>query len=128
MDSTRVLNELKRAARYSTRKALELHFRVFESSRAQQYSSSTRLVYIPRHNLSTARVGYCSDCPLSFIAPSGHETWSYYKVVIKENLTPESYIELVTVDGHDFWVMGFVKFEKASSPLLNNVHDFKGTD
>lgn len=30
--------------------------------------------------LSTARVAFCSDRPLSFTAPSGQETWSYYKV------------------------------------------------
>ncbi|KAE8724969.1 GEM-like protein 5 [Hibiscus syriacus] len=91
--------------------------------------------------LSTARVAFCSDRPLSFTAPSGQETWSYYKVmiplakigavypvVIKENPTPESYIELITVDSHDFWFMGFVKFEKASSQLLNIVQDFKATE
>ncbi|KAE8684927.1 hypothetical protein F3Y22_tig00111105pilonHSYRG00748 [Hibiscus syriacus] len=35
------------AREFSSR--VELHFRVFESSRAQQYSSSTRLFYTPRH-------------------------------------------------------------------------------
>jgi hypothetical protein len=30
--------------------------------------------------LSTARVAFCSDRPLSFIAPSGQEAWCYYKV------------------------------------------------
>uniref|UniRef100_A0A7N0UVH5 GRAM domain-containing protein n=1 Tax=Kalanchoe fedtschenkoi TaxID=63787 RepID=A0A7N0UVH5_KALFE len=30
--------------------------------------------------LSNARVAFCSDRPLSFTAPSGQETWSYYKV------------------------------------------------
>lgn len=30
--------------------------------------------------LSTARLAFCSDRPLSFIAPSGQEAWSYYKV------------------------------------------------
>ncbi|KAG8502136.1 hypothetical protein CXB51_002052 [Gossypium anomalum] len=157
--------------------------------------------------LSTARVAFCSDRPLSFVAPSGQETWTYYKrgliallrgidsfgkslqsiirwvidttlnnrkycprirvlslnstenlegfvtqsrcshsvnprglvmiplsdigtvypVVMKENPASESYIEVVTVDGHDFWFMGFVKFEKASFELLNNVLDFKAT-
>ncbi|KAE8662319.1 GEM-like protein 5 [Hibiscus syriacus] len=70
--------------------------------------------------LSTDRVAFCSDLPLSFSSPSEKKTWSYYKVmipleiigvvypvVIKENLTPYSYIELVTVDGHDFWFTGY---------------------
>lgn len=30
--------------------------------------------------LSTMHVAFCSDRPLSFTAPSGQETWSYYKV------------------------------------------------
>lgn len=30
--------------------------------------------------ISTASVAFCSDRPLSFRAPSGQETWSYYKV------------------------------------------------
>ncbi|KAK8627279.1 hypothetical protein V6N13_134894 [Hibiscus sabdariffa] len=87
--------------------------------------------------LSTARVGFCSDRPLSFAAPSGQETWSYYKVMIplanvgrvnpvvmKEN-PEESYIQIVTVDGHEFWFMGFVNFEKASVHLSNSVQDSK---
>lgn len=32
--------------------------------------------------LSTVRVAFCSDRPLSFPAPSGQVTWSYYKVII----------------------------------------------
>ena len=47
-------------------------------------------------------------------------------VVMKEN-PPESYIQIVTVDGHDFWFMGFVNFEKASFHLLNSMQDFKTT-
>lgn len=31
--------------------------------------------------LSDAHVAFCSDRPLSFTAPSGQETWSYYKVI-----------------------------------------------
>jgi len=87
--------------------------------------------------LSTARVGFCSDRPLSFRAPSGQETWSYYKVtiplasianvnpvVMKEN-PPEKYVHLVTTDMHEFWFMGFVNFEKASHHLLDSVSDFR---
>ncbi|KDP23284.1 hypothetical protein JCGZ_23117 [Jatropha curcas] len=83
--------------------------------------------------LSTARVGFCSDRPLSFRAPSGQETWCYYKlmiplskigqvnpVIMKEN-PPEKYIHIVTVDGHEFWFMGFVNFEKAVHHLLDSV-------
>ncbi|XP_051122089.1 GEM-like protein 5 [Andrographis paniculata] len=87
--------------------------------------------------LSTGRVAFCSDRPLSFRAPSGQETWSYYKVsipvgsvesvapVVMRETPPEKYIHLVTVDGHEFWFMGFVNFEKASHHLLETVSDFR---
>ncbi|XP_030527683.1 GEM-like protein 5 [Rhodamnia argentea] len=87
--------------------------------------------------LSTARAAFCSDRPLSFTAPSGQEAWSYYKVMIplanigtvnpvvmKEN-PPEKYIQIVTADGHDFWFMGFVNFDKASHHLLNSLSEFR---
>lgn len=43
-------------------------------------------------------------------------------VALGEN-PPHKYIQIATVDGHDFWFMGFVHFEKASEHLLNDVSD-----
>lgn len=118
--------------------------------------------------LSTARIAFCSDRPLCFTAPSGQETWSYYKVnkirffnshrsknlftiiwdsyfdylfLIEQVVIPfgnvgsvnpvtmrekssERYIQIVTVDGHDFWFMGFVNYEKASMHLMNSLSEF----
>lgn len=87
--------------------------------------------------LSSTKVAFCSDRPLSFRAPSGQEAWSYYKVaiplanigtinpvVMKEN-PPEMYIQIVTIDGHDFWFMGFVNFEKATHHLLETLSNFR---
>ncbi|KAD3641889.1 hypothetical protein E3N88_31113 [Mikania micrantha] len=86
--------------------------------------------------LSTRRVAFCSDRPLCFTAPSGQETWSYYKVVVPlENIgtvnpvtmrenPSERYIQIVTVDGHDFWFMGFVNYEKATTHLMNSLSEF----
>lgn len=87
--------------------------------------------------LSTAKVGFSSDRPLSFRAPSGQEAWSYYKVLIplpnianvspvvtRENPPQEKYIQIVTIDAHEFWFMGFVNFEKACHSLLESVSDF----
>ncbi|XP_068326662.1 GEM-like protein 5 [Pyrus communis] len=87
--------------------------------------------------LSTARLAFCSDRPLTFTAPSGQATWSYYKVtiplgnistvnpvVMKEN-PPEKYIQIVTTDGHEFWFMGFVNFDKASHHIFESVADFR---
>lgn len=83
--------------------------------------------------LSNMHVAFCSDRPLSFIAPSGQEAWSYYKVmvplanvrevnpvVIKEN-PPQKYIQICTVDGHEFWFMGFVNYEKAVRHLQDTL-------
>ncbi|CAI0463689.1 unnamed protein product [Linum tenue] len=87
--------------------------------------------------LSTARVAFCSDRPLCFTAPSGQEAWSYYKVVIPvEKISsvnpvvlredpPEKYIQVSTMDGHEFWFMGFVNFEKATNHLLEGVSNFR---
>ncbi|GAB2214411.1 hypothetical protein Droror1_Dr00018755 [Drosera rotundifolia] len=90
--------------------------------------------------LSDARVGFCSDRPLSFHAPSGQEAWSYYKlniplaclssvnpVTLRENPT-EKYIHLITVDNHEFWLMGFVNFEKATHHLLSTLSESRAAE
>lgn len=83
--------------------------------------------------LSTAHVAFCSDRPLSFAAPSGQQTWSYYKVmvpldkictinpVVMRDNPSEKYLQLVTIDGHDFWFMGFVNYEKATRHLSESL-------
>lgn len=45
-------------------------------------------------------------------------------VVVKES-PPEKYVQIVTTDGHEFWFMGFINFEKASHHLLDSVSDFR---
>lgn len=89
--------------------------------------------------LSNLHVAFCSDRPLSFTAPSGQETWSYYKVMIpltkigtinpvtmRENPS-ERYIQIFTVDGHDFWFMGFVNYDKAAHHLSQSITSFIAT-
>jgi len=79
--------------------------------------------------VSTMKIAFCSDRPLSFTSPSGEESWSYYRVAIplanlkavnpsanKDN-PAEKYIQITTIDRHDFWMMGFVKYDKALSSL-----------
>lgn len=39
----------------------------------------------------------------------------------------EKYIQIVTIDGHEFWFMGFVNFEKASLQLLESVTEYRAT-
>lgn len=86
--------------------------------------------------VSTARLAFCSDFPLSFTSSSGQETSSYYKVVVPwrkiheiqqvtmgDKNPHEKYVQIVTVDSHHFWFMGFVNFEKALQHLLTSRPD-----
>jgi hypothetical protein len=36
----------------------------------------------------------------------------------------EKYIQIVTIDGHDFWFMGFVNYDKASRHLSESISSF----
>ncbi|KAL7208191.1 hypothetical protein ACSBR1_030025 [Camellia fascicularis] len=78
--------------------------------------------------VSTAKLAFCSDNPLSYKV--GDQTqWSYYKVVIPlhqlkavnhstSKVKPaEKYIQLICVDNHEFWFMGFVNYESAVKNL-----------
>lgn len=44
-------------------------------------------------------------------------------VVMKENPS-EKYIQIFTVDGHDFWFMGFVNHDKACRHLSESISSF----
>ena len=44
-------------------------------------------------------------------------------VTLKEN-PPEKYIQILTVDAHEFWFMGFVSYDKAVTHLLDAVANF----
>ncbi|XP_043714063.1 GEM-like protein 1 [Telopea speciosissima] len=83
--------------------------------------------------LSTAKLAFCSDSPLSYKNVDQTE-WSYYKVVIplhqlkavnpsasKVNAA-EKYIQVVSVDNHEFWFMGFVNYDGAVINLLDTLH------
>ncbi|KAL5200649.1 hypothetical protein ABZP36_021852 [Zizania latifolia] len=78
--------------------------------------------------ISTVKIAFCSDNPLSYKAGNKTE-WSYYKVVIPlhqlraanpsvSKVNPaEKYIQVVSVEGHEFWFMGFLMYDKAVSSL-----------
>ncbi|KAG6705253.1 GEM-like protein 1 isoform X2 [Carya illinoinensis] len=78
--------------------------------------------------MSTAKLAFCSDNPLSYEA--GEQTqWSYYKVVIPLHqlraVNPstskvkagEKYIQVISVDNHEFWFMGFLHYDSAVKNL-----------
>ncbi|KAA8528336.1 hypothetical protein F0562_035691 [Nyssa sinensis] len=78
--------------------------------------------------LSTAKLAFCSDSPLSYKV--GDQTqWSHYKVVLPihqlkaanpstSKVKPaEKYIQIISVDNHEFWFMGFVNYDSAVKSL-----------
>ncbi|KAM7259176.1 hypothetical protein ACFE04_014917 [Oxalis oulophora] len=78
--------------------------------------------------LSTAKLAFSSDTPLSYKV--GEETqWSFYKVVIQlhqlkgvnastsKKSPAEKYIQVISVDNHEFWFMGFVYYDSALKSL-----------
>lgn len=44
-------------------------------------------------------------------------------VIMKEN-SSEKYIQIVTIDGYDFWLMGFVNYDKAVKHLSEAISHF----
>ncbi|GMH17383.1 hypothetical protein Nepgr_019224 [Nepenthes gracilis] len=78
--------------------------------------------------LSTLKLAFCSDNPLSYKVGDQTE-WSYYKVVIPlqqikavnpstSKVNPaEKYIQIISVDNHEFWFMGFVNYASAIKNL-----------
>lgn len=88
--------------------------------------------------VSTAKLAFCSDNPLSYKAGDQME-WSYYKVVIPlhqlKAINPslsrsnpaEKYIQVISVDNHEFWYMGFLNYNGAVKCLQDalQTHDIQ---
>ncbi|KAI3794485.1 hypothetical protein L1987_37117 [Smallanthus sonchifolius] len=74
--------------------------------------------------VSTSKLAFCSDNPLSYKTNDKTE-WSYYKVIIplqqlkavnpssSRTKSVEKYIQVISVDGHEFWYMGFLNYDGA---------------
>ncbi|KAG6384864.1 hypothetical protein SASPL_153683 [Salvia splendens] len=74
--------------------------------------------------VSTAKLAFCSDTPLSYQGSDKTE-WSYYKVVIPlhqlKAINPstsrtnpaEKYMQVISIDDHEFWYMGFLNYNSA---------------
>ncbi|KAH7860426.1 hypothetical protein Vadar_013243 [Vaccinium darrowii] len=74
--------------------------------------------------ISTAKLAFCSDNPLSYKAGDKDE-WSYYKVVIPlhqlKAVNPstsranpaEKFIQVISVDNHEFWYLSFLNYDGA---------------
>ncbi|CAI0415380.1 unnamed protein product [Linum tenue] len=75
--------------------------------------------------ISTHKLAFCSERSIQLSSPEGKSIRVHYKVVIplemiqganqSENTKKPSqkYMEIVTMDGFDFWFMGFLNYKKA---------------
>ncbi|GLJ19587.1 hypothetical protein SUGI_0354380 [Cryptomeria japonica] len=93
------------------------------------YLSTTTGPVIGTLYLSTVKLAFCSDSPLAYSRYPGQTEWSYYKVMVPlshvkavnpsaNRLNPaEKYIQIITIDDHEFWLMGFVSHDKALKNL-----------
>ncbi|XP_076927711.1 GEM-like protein 1 [Bidens hawaiensis] len=78
--------------------------------------------------ISTAKLAFCSDNPLPYKVCE-EKKWSYYKVIIplvqlkaiqpsrSKSNPSEKYIQVISVDDHEFWFMGFVYYDSAVKTL-----------
>ncbi|PPD69565.1 hypothetical protein GOBAR_DD33555 [Gossypium barbadense] len=87
--------------------------------------------------VSTAKLAYCSDSRLAYKTGS-HTEWNYYKVVIPlhqlKSVNPstsrvnhsEKYIQVISLDSHEFWFMGFLYYDAAVKCLQDvlQLHSF----
>ncbi|KAG9129187.1 hypothetical protein Leryth_006433 [Lithospermum erythrorhizon] len=79
--------------------------------------------------VSTEKLAYCSDNPLSYKDNDDTNQWSYYKVTIplhqlkavnpsSSTFNPsEKYIQIISVDNQEFWFMGFLNYAVAVNLL-----------
>ncbi|VAH43701.1 unnamed protein product [Triticum turgidum subsp. durum] len=75
--------------------------------------------------VSTAKLAFCSDSPVAYVTEDNQTASAIYKIVVPvphlRSVTPtasqqnpaERYIQVVSVDNHDFWFMGFVNYDSA---------------
>ncbi|XP_021595636.1 GEM-like protein 4 isoform X2 [Manihot esculenta] len=110
-------------------KIFRLLFRVEEEEEklqkvSQCYLSTTAGPIAGLLFISTYKVAFCSERSIKFSSASGKSVRIHYKVLIplakvkrvdrSENVKKPSqkYMEIATVDGFDFWFMGFFNYQK----------------
>lgn len=79
--------------------------------------------------LSTARIAFCSDNPVSYSTTPGQQETTNYKIIVPLDhlraVNPsantrdpsDKYIQILTIDNHEFWFMGFISYDKALKNL-----------
>ncbi|KAJ0615507.1 putative GEM-like protein [Helianthus annuus] len=129
-----VLGKWGKAAADATKKGQDYAGEVWQHLKTAPSITDAAVGRIAQGTKALAEGGYekifafSSDNPLSYKV--GEETqWSYYKVVIplhqlkavnasKSKANPaEKYIQIISVDNHEFWFMGFVNYDSAVKNL-----------
>ncbi|XP_058772076.1 GEM-like protein 4 [Vicia villosa] len=84
--------------------------------------------------ISTHKVAFCSEKSIKITSPKGEFIRVHYKVSIPHEKIEhvnqsqnakkpsEKYVEIVTVDGFDFWFMGFFNYRKALRYLQQAIY------
>ncbi|RZC71470.1 hypothetical protein C5167_034655 [Papaver somniferum] len=84
--------------------------------------------------VSTHKIAFCSEKPLTISSMNGGFIRTPYKVAIpvekikrveesqNDYIPKQKYIEIVTVDHFDFWFMGFVNYDKAFKTLQKSIN------
>ncbi|KAK2635818.1 hypothetical protein Ddye_030610 [Dipteronia dyeriana] len=87
--------------------------------------------------ISTDKVAFCSETSLKFYSSNGELLRLHYKVLIRVekikrvnqsvNMKKPSqkYMEITTLDGFDFWFMGFLNHQKAFKCLQQAIFSHK---
>ncbi|KAI4384306.1 hypothetical protein MLD38_002479 [Melastoma candidum] len=90
--------------------------------------------------ISTEKVAFCSDKSIKLFGPTGDSIRIKYKVVIplskiesanqSENMKRprQKYIQIVTVDNFDFWLMGFISHQKSFKCLQQAISQQQTVD
>ncbi|KAG2301207.1 hypothetical protein Bca4012_059421 [Brassica carinata] len=108
-------------------------FRVYDEEKLfkayQCYLSTTAGPIAGLLFISSKKIAFCSERSIKVVSPQGDLTRVYYKVSIPlckingmnqsvNTKTPsQKYLEVVTVDGFEFWFMGFLSHKKAFNCL-----------
>ncbi|CAN1216261.1 GLABRA2 expression modulator [Linum perenne] len=62
--------------------------------------------------ISTAKLAYSSDSPLSYKADGKTELKAVNPSTSRTNAA-EKYVQVISVDNHEFWFMGFLNYNSA---------------
>ncbi|KAF3486619.1 hypothetical protein F2Q69_00056508 [Brassica cretica] len=108
-------------------------FRVYDEEKLfkayQCYLSTTEGPIAGLLFISSKKIAFCSERSIKVASPQGDLTRVHYKVSIplckfkgvnqglNTKKPSQKYIEVVTVDGFDFWFMGFMSYQKAFNCL-----------